>query len=148
MEKLTLQQVFNTIWSNVATGKMNTQNRDGNDNNCLSYEHLPFGCFIGLLLSEDLAERLQEETITRKIYSITSIFENSKSSKVFQEVVSILSNASIAHLQSLQNIHDGTNPNNWNRALRSFANVYGLTVPNMDTEEWKNNVDKLMDKFF
>ena len=143
-----LQEIFDTIFTVINGLGMKEQNFDSLNKETISYEHLPFGCFIGLLLSEDLAERLQEETITRKIYSITSIFENSKSSKVFQEVVSILSNASIAHLQFLQNIHDGTNPNNWNRALRSFANVYGLTVPNMDTEEWKNNVDKLMDKFF
>ena len=143
-----LQEIFDTIFTVINGLGMKEQNFDSLNKEMISYEHLPFGCFIGLLLSEDLAERLQEEATARKIYSITSIFENSKSSKVFQEVVSILSNSSIAHLQSLQNIHDGTNPNNWNRALRSFANVYGLTVPNMDTEEWKNNVDKLMDKFF
>lgn len=45
MEKLTLQQVFDTVWSNVATGKMNTQNRDKNNHNILSYEHLPFWMF-------------------------------------------------------------------------------------------------------
>ena len=113
----------------------------------ISYAHNPYGCFMGLLLTEDLAERLQVETEAQKNYAITNIFTYRHTSKVFQEVYEILSKCDVAQLQRLQNIHDSVRPENWDGALREFASTHGLTVPKMDTEEWKVNVDKLKEEF-
>ncbi len=130
MEKLTLQQVFNTIWSNVATGKMNTQNRDGNDNNCLSYEHLPFGCFIGMVLPKDLARLTQIEAVERGMYVISSFYsESNRNVEVFKTVREVLPDNCIEALRELQSIHDQYEPKNWKDCLVMFAGQYDLTIP-------------------
>ena len=129
MEKLTLQQVFNTIWSNVATGKMNTQNRDGNDRNRLSYEHLPFGCFIGMVLPKDLARLAQIETVEREIYAISNFYDELREVDVIKEVCEILPDDCVEALRDLQSIHDQYEPKNWKDCLVMFAGQYDLTIP-------------------
>ncbi len=139
-----LQEVFDRIFMVVHGLGMNEKNLNAK---LPSYEHLPFGCFIGLCLPKNLAKDLQKEAMTHWKYAIESVVENKRSSKVFQEVYEIFQNIHTSQLQDLQSIHDGIAPYEWDSALRMFAVLNGLTVPQMYTESWNANVAALKKEF-
>ncbi len=129
MQKLTLQEMFDKVWNVAATGKMTVQNRDENSN-VLSYEHLPFGCFIGLCLPEDLAKRTQVESIKRCAYDVSNFYSQQHwNVKAFQEVRKVLPDDCVKAMSELQSIHDGREPKYWKDCLVTFAELYNLTVP-------------------
>ena len=133
MQKLTLQEMFDKIWSVAATGEMTVQNRDETNNNVLSYEHLPFGCFIGLCLPKDLAKRTQVESIKRCAYDVSNFYsQHHWKVKAFQEVREVLPDDCVKAMSELQGIHDGRDPNYWKDSLVMFAGLYNLTVPTVE----------------
>ena len=139
-----LQEVFDRIFMVVHGLEMNEKNLNAK---LPSYEHLPFGCFIGLCLPKDLAEDLQKEGIKHWKYAIESVIECRHLSEVFQEVYEIVQNIHTSQLQDLQSIHHGIAPYDWDSALRKFAVLNGLAVPQMYTESWNTNVTALKKEF-
>ena len=88
--RLTLQDMFSTVYYNVVVNKMTLQNIDNQKQS--SYEHLPYGCFIGMCLPEDLAKRLQEESLRIHVYKIYRLLNSSRcaDNPVLKEVSDIL----------------------------------------------------------
>lgn len=130
--RLTLQDVFNTVYYNVVVNKMTLQNIDNQKQS--SYEHLPYGCFIGMCLPEGLAKRLQEESLRIHVYKIYRLLNSSKcaDNPVLKEVSDILPINCDEQLDALQIIHDFYSPSIWVNSLLAFAKLYNLTVPTFE----------------
>ncbi len=129
-----LQEVFDKVYETVTVKGMNSRNL--NARGCSSYIHNPNGCFIGMLLPSEVAERLEKTVYEVKIYIINIILAHPEY-VVFAEVAQYFSNLSdeeINALADLQAMHDLDAPTNWKQHLITFAIKHGLTIQNYGVE--------------
>ncbi len=133
--KYTLQSAFDKIYKTVVVDGMNTRNVGISE--WASYEHLPFGCFIGLLLPRELATKVQRESEKVKHYRISVILV-SPENEVFNQVIELFSDFSYNEIQALselQYIHDTSSPEDWKKALTKFAQHWCLTIPTVEESQ-------------
>ena len=129
------QEVFDKVQDAVLQGSITAKNVDSC--NYPSYAHTPTGCFIGLLLEPDLAQRLQDFCDKTDMYAISELqdlcIESCLDSGITPndavvEVSEVFQNCDSYFLEKLQNIHDGNSPSKWKYDLEKLAKKYDLTT--------------------
>ena len=125
------QEVFDKVQNAVLTGVIKAQNLDAGK--YPSYAHTPTGCFIGMLLEPDLAQRLQDYCDKTNMYAISNLkifCENTGlgHNGAVYEVARIFQNCDSYFLERLQNIHDVFEPAAWLHELNYIICVFNLNL--------------------